>query len=169
VSEQLLKPLVSLVIVTILGLQAFASVFNPSVLGFPFVAYPMYRAMHYEGDRVLYNTVVYAVDENGDQVRLRPEHVGMSWWLFQRHVVNPMLAIGGWQGDRRTTKPVPQQLIDNRVLSVRKAVDAYCERTGRRLVRLRMEDLGVAVGRQGMVDGLPPIELASVPITCSEK
>ena len=167
--EQFRKPIVSLAIVTILGLQVFAGFFNPSVLGFPFVAYPMYRAAHYDGDRILYDTVVYAVDENGQEAQLRPEDAGLSWWLFRRYVVNPMLRIGGWERDRPTAASAPQHAIDEWMTSVRMAVDAYCQRTGRRVVRLRMEDLGIAVGREGMVDGLPPRELSSVDITCPEK
>lgn len=162
--EQLRMAVVSVIIVTILGLQAFASFFNPSVLGFPFVAYPMYKAAHHEGDRILYDTVVYAVDEEGQEVLLTPEDAGMSWWLFRRYVVNPLLEVAGRAGERP-----PQHVVDRHMTAVQTAVDAYCERAGRRIVRLRMEDLGVAVGRAGMVNGLPPMELASVEITCRER
>jgi hypothetical protein len=167
--EQIRVSIISLIIVTILSLQAFASFFNPSVLGFPFVAYPMYRIAHYEGDRILYDTTVYAVNKDGQEVQFKPEDAGMSWWLFRRHVVNPLLAIAQWVKHGPAAERASQNVVDEHMSAVQKAVDAYCERTGRSVVRLRMEDLGVAVGREGMVDGLPPVELASVEIACPKR
>jgi hypothetical protein len=150
--------MISLVVVVVLGLQVFAGFRNPGPWGWPFVAYPMYAEARHEGDRVIYDLAVFVVDPGGGQSRVTPEDLGMQWWWFRQNVVGQLLLV------ESDLLPDDAAIVKGRLQSV---VDDYCQRSGREVAGLRMEDLGIAVGREGMVTGLPPEELAAVELTCT--
>lgn len=141
--------LISVVIVTVLSLQALVGFSYTGVQTWPFMAYPMYRGAHYDGERLRYDFTVYAELDDSSEVVITPEDLGLSWWAFRENVVHALY---------RNDRAVVQGLID-----------AHCERTGQRIVGLRMEDLGRAVSRDGLVEGLPPEVVASMSVTCEDE
>jgi hypothetical protein len=52
--------------------------------------------------------------------------------------------------------------------SVQPLVTAHCERTGEQVVAVRIQDIGVALSRDGPVHGLEPKSLATMTISCPE-
>lgn len=141
--------LISVVIVAVLSLQALVGFSYGGVQAWPFMAYPMYRGAHYDGERLRYDFTVYAELDDASEVVIAPEDLGLSWWAFRENVVHALY---------RDDRAVVQGLID-----------AHCRRTGQRIVGLRMEDLGFAVSRDGLVKGLPPEVVASMPVRCADE
>jgi hypothetical protein len=144
--DDLAISLVSCVIVAVLGLQTFASFVNPGRWGWPFLAYPMYKTAHYEGERILYGVEVYVVREDSSESLMSAE--GIPFWIFWHKMVD-----GVMHGKRDSVQPL---------------VAAYCERTGEQVVAVRIQDIGVALSRDGPVRGLEPETLATMTIGCSE-
>jgi hypothetical protein len=138
--------LVSCVIVAILGLQTFASFVNPGRWGWPFLAYPMYKTAHYEGERILYDVEVYVVREDSSESLMSAD--GIPFWIFKHKMVD-----GVMNGKRDSVQPL---------------VTAYCERTGEQVVAVRVQDMGIGLSRDGLVHGLEPETLATMTIGCPE-
>jgi hypothetical protein len=141
--------LTSVVIVVVLSLQALVGFSYTGVQAWPFMAYPMYRGAHYADERLRHDFTVYAELDDASEVVLTPEDLGLSWWTFRENVVHALY---------RDDRAVVQGLIDD-----------HCRRTGQRIVGLRMEDLGYAVSRDGLVEGLPPEVIATMPVRCENQ
>jgi hypothetical protein len=138
--------LVSCLIAGVLGLQVFASFVDPGRWGWPFIAYPMYKTAHFEGERVRYEFEVYVVHEDSSENLLSSD--GIPWWIFKRKMVNSLM-----KGQRDNVQPL---------------VTAYCEKTGKQVAALRLQDMGVALARDGLVYGLEPEILATMTMSCPE-
>jgi hypothetical protein len=137
---------VSAVIVVILGLQTFASFRDPAQWGWPFLAYPMYRGAHYEGERLRHDFTTYAIVDDSSRMVVTPQDLGMTWWWFRANVVDIML-----RQDQAALKAIAKQI---------------CETSGRSVQALELEDMGVAVGRNGLQDGLSPEVVSTVKVSC---
>jgi hypothetical protein len=147
VPTRLGEPLVTVIIITILGLQVFAGFRDPAQWGWPFVAYPMYRGAHYEGERLRHDFTVYARLADGTKARVTPEDLGMHFWLFRANVVD--------------------SLYRQRLDLLQPVADLICGRTGQPVLGLELEDLGMAVSREGLVEGLPPEVVTTANLSCS--
>lgn len=137
---------ISCVIVAILGLQTFASFVTTGRWGWPFIAYPMYKTPHFEGERVLYDFEVYATHDDGSEALI--DQGDLPFWIYKLKLVNGLAT-----DERGSVQPI---------------VAAYCERTGKNVVEVRLQDMGVAVSRDGAVSGLPPQAIATMIIGCQE-
>lgn len=137
---------ISCVIIGIVGLQAFASFINPGRWGWPFIAYPMYKTPHFDGERVLYDFEVYAVHDDGSESLISLADV--PYWIFKHKVVDGLI-----RRDRESVQPL---------------IAAYCERTRKEVVEVRLQDMGVGLSRDGLVQGLAPETLATMTVGCRE-
>ncbi len=139
-------PLISAFILIVLVLQAFAGFVETGRWGWPFVAYPMYEAAHYDGDRILYDFTLYAKTADGDRIEVTRDDLGMSFWHFEKNVANAMR-----HGDLEKPQIIAKE---------------YCKRHNRRIIGLILEDKGIAISRSGMVKDLLPEVQASVDVEC---
>jgi hypothetical protein len=137
---------ISCLIIGILGLQTFASFVGPGRLGWPFIPYPMYKTAHYEGERLLYQYKVFARHADSSEVLISARD--MPFWIFKLKMIDGVMT-----GNRPRVQPL---------------VTAYCKRTGKQVVSVRVEDMGVALSRKGVARGLPPQMLATMDIGCQE-
>jgi hypothetical protein len=138
---------ISALIVVILGTQLVAGFVDTGRWGWPILAYPMYRTAHFDGDR-LEDYDVDAVLADGSRLRVDPEELQMSFWIFRSNVVYKIEA-GNLQG----LAPI---------------VERYCERSQGRLKRFEVVDIGMAISATGLVRDLEPEVAAALDVTCPE-
>jgi hypothetical protein len=137
---------VSAIIVTVLGLQIVAGFVDTGRWGWPFVAYPMYKRAHYEGERFDHDLTVYLImDDSSERVVTGPD-LGLSFWLVEKRIWNPV---------RSGNQEHLQSFIED-----------VCPKFDNRIIAVRLEDKGVALGRSGMVNNLPPGVVGSMPVNC---
>jgi hypothetical protein len=82
--------IVSGIIVTILGLQIVAGFADTGRWGWPFVAYPMYKRAHYEGERFDHDLTVRLVLRDASEHLVTGPDLGLSFWLVEKRVWNPI-------------------------------------------------------------------------------
>jgi hypothetical protein len=145
-SERIFISLISVAILMVLALQAFAGFIDTGRWGWPFLAYPMYKTAHHDGERILHDFTLYAKTADGDRIEVTRDDLGLGFWHFEKFIFAAIR-----QGDLE--KP---QIIANE----------YCKRHNRRIVGLVLEDKGIAISRSGMVTGLPPQVLAAMNVRC---
>ena len=138
--------IVSIVIVFILVTQLMAGLIHTGRWGWPFVAYPMYKMAHYDGERVVYDVKVYGVLKDLSRIELKRSDLGMSFWLFWYNVVQPIR-----HGYLHNLSPI---------------IDQLCRQSRGDLIRLEYEDMGVKISRAGPVYGLEPVILGSSDVSC---
>jgi hypothetical protein len=141
--------LLSLVIAAVLVLQTAASfdIFpklfsRPSYVLWPFMNYPMYRTAHYEGTVIARFHVLGQTAERVE-VELTPEDFGLNFRKFQ-DIAIPAI--------RRRD-----------VAQVAMFAEIYREKSGNRLVGIRVEQHGDILTRDGLRPA-PPAELATVSL-----
>jgi hypothetical protein len=140
------KVLISAVIVVILGTQAVVGFLDTGKWGWPILAYPMYKKVFFEGDRLNHDVNVYALLSDGTRTEIKRDDLGMSFWIFWYNVVGP---IG--QGRGELLAPLVQQ---------------YCRESDNQLIKFQVEDKGVAISRDGPVEGLPPQLVSEMGVSC---
>src|SRR5688572_20905336 len=91
IPEKISVPLVSAFVLMVLILQSFSGFVNTGRWGWPFVAYPMYKLAHQDGERILHDFTLYAKLPDGKLVEVTRDELGMGFWHFEKHVANPML------------------------------------------------------------------------------
>lgn len=138
--------LVSAVIVAILSVQAVAGFVDTGRWGYPILAYPMYKTARYDGDRLDHHLRVFAVKQDASRVEVKPEDLNMSFWLYWYNVVQPVR-----HSNFEVLKPV---------------IDRYCQESEGEVIKLQAEDLGIAIGRDGPVEGLPPEVQFETDVSC---
>jgi hypothetical protein len=138
--------LISGVIVGILLIQAVASFVDTGRWGWPFLAYPMYENAHYENERLYDELTAYAILTDSTRVEIKRTDLGMDFWLYWYNVVQPIR-----HGHLDLLEPVLQR---------------YCEEFENRVIKLHLEDQGVAIGRDGPIEGLPPEVMAEIDVSC---
>jgi hypothetical protein len=144
--DALARLLVSAIIVVILATQAVAGLVNTGRWGWPMIAYPMYSEAHYEGDRLNHDLVGYAVLADSSRVEIRKSDLNMDFWLYWYNVVHPIR-----NGRLDLLQPVLRR---------------YCAQSGNQVTRLVVKDLGMAIGRDGPVHGLPPQIIYQIAVAC---
>jgi hypothetical protein len=145
--EALTKILISAVIIVILATQAVAGFIDPGKWGWPMIAYPMYKKAHFEGERLNHDVNVYAQLSDGTRTEINRNDLGMDFWIFHYNVVGP---IG--QGRSEPLAPLVQR---------------YCRESDNQLIKFQVEDKGVAIGRDGPIEGLPPQLVSEIAVACN--
>lgn len=133
-------------ILVILALQIFAGFYDTGRWGWPFLAYRMYEHVHEDGSRLQLEVSTYAVMKDGNEVRLEPEDLDMRFWAFRTLVVQPVR--------------------NDDIEKLNSLILHLCREFNGQIVGIRIEDEGLAVGRNGLIDNLPPEEIASQNISC---
>jgi hypothetical protein len=149
--QKLAVPLTSLIIATVLTLQASVTfrawlrsfsvppsltrMLSPPTL-WPFVDYPMYSRPHYEGEPIPQVRIVGTLDD-GTEVWIRPGDVGLDSWHFKIHLV--------------------RGLDTNNAARVRELVHLYEARHNGRLIGLRLENHPLILSRDGIRPGPPEV------------
>jgi hypothetical protein len=149
--QRLAVPLTSLIIATVLTLQAsvtfrawlrslslppsLTSMLSPPTL-WPFVDYPMYSRPHYEGEPIAQFRISGTL-EDGTEVWIKPGDVGLDAWHFSIHFV--------------------RGLGSNDAARVKDLVRLYQARHNRRLVGLRLENHPLILSRDGIRPGPPEV------------
>jgi hypothetical protein len=134
------------VIVVILGTQAVVGFLDTGKWGWPMLAYPMYKKAFFEGDRLNHDVNVYALLSDGTRTEIKRDDLGMSFWIFHYNVVGP---IG--QGRSEPLAPLVQR---------------YCRESDNQLIKFQVEDKGVAISRDGPVEGLLPQLVSEMGVSC---
>jgi len=143
--DRYLKGLISFIVLAILITQFFVNLIDTGRWGWPFITYPMYANSHQEGERVIYDVKAFAVYEDLTRNEIKRSELGMNIFLFQKHVWYP---------------------IENAdIVSLQPLINRYCESTDNKLIRFELEDLGVAVSRNGPVSVEPQI-ISSLDVSC---
>ena len=137
--------IITLFIVFVLAVQ-FVIGLTPNHRLWPFIPYPMYHPVRVDGQRLHHLFNVYGVFEDSSKVALKADDLDMTYWLFRKNIQR-----GIKNGDARKTQP---------------AVDWLCAQSGGALVSLQIEDLGIAISRDGPVYGLEPNVVASFDVSC---
>lgn len=89
--EAIAKRAISVIVVTILAAQFLIGFSYRGGQTFPIVAYPMYKQVHYEGERL--NDYVVEVSTDGGAGRvLGPESMEISPWLYQKSLTAPIIS-----------------------------------------------------------------------------
>jgi hypothetical protein len=140
---------ISGVVVVILGTQTVVSIVGMGGAGWPMISYGMYTSLHYDGERLDHDYLVSAVLEDSSEIEINRDEIGMVFGPFQYNVFLPIK-----RNDRDALAPIVRDL---------------CRRWNNRIVALRARDLGFAITRQGVIDGLPPVELGRVDVTCARR
>ena len=141
------KALISAIIVVILATQAVVGVVDTGKWGWPMLAYPMYKKAYFEGDRLNHDVSVYAVRSDGTRTEIKRSDLKMGFWIFWYNVVSPIaLARADLLG------PILQR---------------YCGELENDVTMLRVEDKGVAIGRDGPIEGLAPQVMSEFKVSCS--
>ena len=133
-------------IVVILGLQAYATTFTAYLKSWPLISYPMYSSAHYDGERLDHAYDTYAVLDNLDEVKIAPDDVHMMFWAFHNKIF--------------------LTLRKQKVEELAPVINDLCEKYDDRVIALTVRDLGIAISRDGPVEGLPPAEFGRVNVTC---
>lgn len=138
--------LVSAIVVVILSTQAVAGFVNTGKWGWPLMAYPMYSTARFEGDRLDHVFSVYAILSDSRKIEIKQEDLNMNFGLFRFNVVQ---RIGAGQID--ALAPVAEK---------------YCELYDNQVTSLQVEDQGIAIGRDGPIEGLPRQVFGRVDVSC---
>jgi hypothetical protein len=138
--------LVSVVIVVILLTQLVVGFVDTGRWGWPMLAYPMYKTAHFEGERLDHELTAYAVLADLSRVEIKRSDLGMGFWISWYNVVQP-IRHGNLDG-------------------LAGLVQRYCQEFDNQVSKLEVQDLGIAIGRDGPVEGLPPQVLFETEVSC---
>ena len=145
--------LATFVICAVLLLQAAAVGGRVDSAGFPFVDYPMYSSVRYEGDRMDDRTVFVTLDD-GRRELVTLADVNLDLYQYAkwtsaivRHPKPPWQE-DGWRITHRIKSAVGLRRPD--IDLVRAFVERYEQRRGANVVRLEVEDGMAIVTRHGM-------------------
>ena len=111
-------------------LTAFRVICEPQ--GYPFLNYPMYNLVHYEGDEVI-RYLVFGVLEDSSELEVHPEDLGLNIWLFNGSFITSILA--------------------NDIEIADFYAEEYQVRNNVRLTHLRLENHPVILTRDGPTQG----------------
>jgi hypothetical protein len=141
------KPLISAIIVVILATQTVVGLVDTGKWGWPMLAYPMYKKAYFEGDRLNHDVSVYALLSDGTRTEIKRSDLDMSFWIFWYNVATPIAL--------------------HRADLLEPVVQLYCQEFSNQVTKLQVEDKGVAIGRDGPVEGLPPQVMSEIEVSCS--
>lgn len=106
----------------------------------------MYKWAHYEGERLEHDLTAYLVMDDSTELLITASDLNLSFWLFEKRLWNLIRS-----RDPEGLRPFARQV---------------CEKFDKRVIAVRLEDKGVAVGRSGMVENLPHEVVGSMDIEC---
>ena len=183
------RRIASAIIVLVLGCQLFASLAQANRWSWPFTDYPMYAWSHYEGERIKAYPIVSATTEDGQEIEIIADDLGLNIWQFMswagqlaaadaprsdaapaRQSGFPSLrtwirstALAEWL--KGTDPPQPGQVSPKKASPslTQIIVSRYEQDYGKRIVRLRVEDNGMIVTKHGMQE-VPRKVLAEVDV-----
>ncbi|MFO1070636.1 MAG: hypothetical protein U1E14_19120 [Geminicoccaceae bacterium] len=138
---------VTCIVAILLGAQFVSGIIGTGRWGWPIVPYFLYAPPHHEGDRLALELSAFAVTGDGEALRIDRYNFGAPYPVFLNRVVYPIM-----NGNHADLKPL---------------IGLYCGRTQDRLVAIRLEDNGVAIGRHGPVYGLDPVVFGEVAVDCA--
>ena len=139
------KVLISSIVLVILITQFFVNWIDTGRWGWPFITYPPYPISHQEDERVIFDVKAFAVDQDRTRIEIKRSELGMNIFHFQKHVWYPIE-----NADMASLQPL---------------IDRYCELTDNKLARFELEDLGVAVSRNGPVS-VEPLVFSFLDVSC---
>lgn len=145
-SDGLARVAISAIVVVVLLSQAVAGFVDTGRWGWPILAYPMYETAHFEGDRLDHDVTAYAVLSDARRIEVTRSDLNMGFWVFWYNVV----------------MPIEHQRLD----LLEPVIGRYCGQFDGQVTALQLEDKGIAIGRDGPVEGLPPEVIATAKITC---
>ena len=137
--------IVTLFIVFVLAVQ-FVVGLTPKQRLWPFLPYRMYHQVKVDGQRLGHLFDVYGVLKDSSKIALTADNLNMTYWTFRKNVQR-----GIKNGDARKTQS---------------AVDWLCAQSDGALAALQIEDMGIAISRDGPVYGLEPNVVASFDVSC---
>jgi hypothetical protein len=138
--------LVSVVVVVILLTQLVVGFVDTGRWGWPMLAYPMYKTAHFEGERLDHELTTYAVLADLSRVEIKRSDLGMGFWIYWYNVVQPI---------RHGNLDALAGLVQH-----------YCQEFDNQVSKLEVQDLGIAIGRDGPVEGLPPQVMFETEVSC---
>jgi hypothetical protein len=186
--------LISLVIIAVLGLQLLAVLARPGKWTWPFTDYPMYSHSRHDGDRVVARHFVYGTTVDGEEVPITPEDLGIVLWVYERWAAALVTAGQKAHADvsasdqaaqapqvrpvKRNEWPLRQWLKSTTLFQLLKSkpdpdlaimlTDHFQTASGRRLVRLRVEDTPVIVTRAGQAAAPPRSVEVELPLSSGD-
>jgi hypothetical protein len=140
------KLFVSVVIFTILSCQLVVGFSDIGRRAWPMAQYGMYKLAHFEGDRIQDNPTTWAVLRDASRVEIKPSDLAMDFWIYFHNVV----------------QPIRRGEVDH----LAGLVQRYCEKFDNQVIKLEVQDSGIAIGRDGPVEGLPRQVLFATEVTC---
>ncbi|HEX5079892.1 MAG TPA: hypothetical protein VFV80_12140 [Geminicoccaceae bacterium] len=144
--ETLGRLAVSVIVVVILAAQLVVGFVDTGKWGWPILAYPMYKTAHFEGERLNHDFASYVVLSDSNRVEIKRRDLGMDFWIYWYNVVQP--------------------IRHGRLDALAGLVEHYCQELDGQVIRLEVEDLGIAIGRDGPVEGLPRQVLFATEVSC---
>lgn len=141
IGESFYRLFVSMVIVTVLGFQAVASIrltvgpLERSPYLWPFIDYPMYSQPRYAGDELPRHSA-FGITEHGERVRITPEILDTDYWIYRDAFVFPFVHT-----------PLRDDLAPG--------VELFESRRGVGLVEVTLEDHPLILTREGWIEGEP--------------
>jgi hypothetical protein len=140
-------PLVTLFIVMVLSLQAFAGFGKIHSMYYPFMDYPMYSPAHFKGEPVHVQWRIYGIGADGSEVRILPEDLHMGYFQFEGAAIILM---------RKLSR------VENRMQDVRE----FARANNLNFVKLRIEDETYAITDKGL-EKLPNKVMAEIGMESS--
>ncbi len=185
---------ISFVIIAVLGLQLFAVIARPGKWTWPFIDYPMYSKSRHDGDRVVARHFVFGTTEDGKEVAITPEDVGVVLWVYEKWASALMAAAltadaAPSRDDQaaqslhlpsftRHEWPLREWLKSTALFQMFKQkpdpdltvmlTDHFQDASGHKLVRLRIEDTPVIVTRHGQAAAPPRSVEMELPLARSD-
>ena len=99
---------------------------------YPFLEYPMYGEPRYAGHNII-QYFVYGTLADGREVIISPEDLGFHFWLFDEHLIKPLLA-----DDQE---------------KIQEAIALYQDLHQQQITSLRLENHPLVVSKQGATPG----------------
>ena len=93
------------IIVLVLGCQFFAVIAQVNKWGWPFTDYPMYSQSRYQGERIVAYHLIFATTEDGDEVQISANDLGLNVWQF----MGSARRLVAWSGSAPDAGVVPKR------------------------------------------------------------
>lgn len=179
------KRIASAIIVLVLECQFFAVLAQSGKWTWPFTDYPMYGRSRHEGDRILAYPLMFATTEVGQEIKISGDDLGLNKWQYifwasklatpdepapdaavvrQSNPLHSWLKLTPFAGWLMGTGEVDKVSPNKAARALAEILfDRYEQKHGKQIVRLRIEDNGVIVTKQGMQE-VPRKVLAEVDL-----
>lgn len=142
----------SLAILALIGVQSIAIAYKVKIVLWPFMDYPMFSVTQYEGDPIAVEPRVFALLDDGSEVPMTHEDVGLITWTFAAFIRSALADDGhvGLTEDGDSAEEDARLNIDN-------LVTLYNERHERQLSGIRVETSPWIITRDGPRQTTPEV------------